>query len=480
MRLRLSLPAAHLLVAVGACLLAVMIGVVSGVDPAYGVLAAVGIGFVVVVIGDLAAGFAAMVLFAYMETLSTLQGLSLAKIAGIVIAGSWLAVMTSNRRDFPNPLTERPGLMYLLLLFIGWTAISIAWSPERGEAVSSVIRYALNVLLIPIGYTAVRSPNDVVRLFAVLVVGAGIAAVSGIVDAPAADMYDIARASGTAGDPNELAAGLIVGFWVAAAITVNPHIDSRGRVGALIVAGLCLLSITLSLSRGGLLGLAVAAFATMFVAGRWRAPVVASVLGIAALATGAFVTLSSSGAQARLTESGSGSGRTDLWTIALRMIDAHPFRGIGTGQYLTSSVHYLIRPGAFQRGDLLLVAPKIAHNTYLGTVAELGFIGGALGLAFVIACGGSAWLAIREFERQGDERLEILARGFLVGVIGYAFSLIFISENYKKFMWIVLALGPILLSVARRAGREADEAAASADGAPAPDEPHDRREVAAV
>jgi O-antigen ligase len=261
-------------------------------------------------------------------------------------------------------------------------------------------------------------------------------------------------------------------------MAVNRHIDARVRLAAVGVALLCLVSIALSLSRGGLLGLGAAALATIVLGGRWRAPIIAAVTSLIVLGTGAFLVLSSDAARARLTESGGGSGRIDLWTIALRMIDAHPVRGIGTGQYLTSSVHYLIRPGAFQRGDLLLIAPKIAHNTYLGTVAELGLVGGALGLAIVFASGRCAWLAIREFERQGDERLEILARGFVVGAMGYAVSLIFISENYKKMMWIVLALGPVLLSVARRAGKAADERV-SVDAPPA-DDALERREVATV
>src|SRR3954469_24121500 len=125
MRLRLSAVGPQIAVPVAAGLAAICVGLISGIHPAFGILAAIGLGFVVVVFSDLAMGFAAMVLFAYMETLSTLESFSVAKVAGVVIAGSWLAVMTSGARDVPNPLRERPGLMYLLVLFIAWTAISI-------------------------------------------------------------------------------------------------------------------------------------------------------------------------------------------------------------------------------------------------------------------------------------------------------------------------------------------------------------------
>jgi hypothetical protein len=45
--------------------------------------------------------------------------------------------------------------------------------------------------------------------------------------------------------------------------------------------------------------------------------------------------------------------------------------------------------------------------------------------------------------------MEILARGLVVGLGGYLVTLMFISENYKKLLWILLALGPVLLAVAR-------------------------------
>ena len=51
---------------------------------------------------------------------------------------------------------------------------------------------------------------------------------------------------------------------------------------------------------------------------------------------------------------GGGSGRTDLWTVGWRMVEAHPVRGIGVGQFQQSSVHYLIAPGAILRSDLIV------------------------------------------------------------------------------------------------------------------------------
>jgi O-antigen ligase len=132
------------------------------------------------------------------------------------------------------------------------------------------------------------------------------------------------------------------------------------------------------------------------------------------------------------------------------MVQDNPVRGVGTGQFQTSSVHYLLQPGAIQRGDFILSQPKVAHNTYLNILSELGVVGAALFGAVLLFSLGCLLLSARELRADGDERLEILVRGLLAGVGGYLVTLLFISENYSKLLWVVLALGPAMLAVARK------------------------------
>jgi peptidoglycan/LPS O-acetylase OafA/YrhL len=72
----------------------------------------------------------------------------------------------------------------------------------------------------------------------------------------------------------------------------------------------------------------------------------------------------------------------------------------------------------------------------------------------LLFCVGCALLAVRRARQSGDERLEILLRGLVVGMGGYLVTLMFISEEVAKIFWVVLALGPVMLAVASSRLRE--------------------------
>jgi hypothetical protein len=46
--------------------------------------------------------------------------------------------------------------------------------------------------------------------------------------------------------------------------------------------------------------------------------------------------------------------------------------------------------------------------------------------------------------------MEALARGFLVGILGMLAAFVFISAQYEKQLWLLLAVAAALLTVARR------------------------------
>jgi O-antigen ligase len=458
----------HRFVQLGFAALAVMLGIGAGVDPRIAVAAAIGLAFVVLVMGDLTIGLCLFAVVAFLDVLPHLGGsaLSFTKIVGFLLAVSWLAKVSSSddaRNDF---LAAHPTFTYVLVLFLGWSALSLTWAESSSVATTPLLRYALNLILFLIVYSAVRTPRHLAWTIGAYVAGSALAAGYGVLNPPTdTAYYDVTRVSGTIGDPNELAAVLVGGTILAAALAVT----LRGAPVLRLLAGgasvLCAAGIFLSLSRGGLVALGFSLIAAIVVAGRrWRlqAIVLAAVVAVGAFAYFGFY--ADSTAIHRVTSFGNGTGRTDIWTVGWRMVQHHPVTGVGVGNYKTSSIHYLLEPGAIQRDEFIVDTPKVAHNTYLQVLAELGIVGAALFAAIV----GFSLLCIlkaaRCFERLGDETMELMSRALLVALCGVLAADFFISEEFSKQLWLLLGLGPALLGIAKAAtGERARRELRSAD-----------------
>ena len=445
----------QLLLALGA----VALGLLAGLDPRLAIAAAIGLAFVVFVIGDLTFGLCLFAVVSFMDLLPALGGslLSFSKIVGFLLAISWLAKVTSSqdvRNDF---LAAHPIFTFVLGAFIGYAAFSLLWAEDPTVGRTPLMRFALNLILFLIVYTAVRTPKQFMWVLGAYVTAAALSATYALLSPPPETVYrDVTRATGTFGDPNELAAVLVPGLILAGAIAVTLKRAPLVRLAAAAAGVLCASGIFLTLSRGGLIALAFALAISLFVAGRWRAhALVVTVLVV----TGGFLYFSyvaSDEAVDRVTQLEGGTGRTDLWNIGWRMVEDKPVTGVGVGNFQTASIHYLLAPGAIERDEFIVDQPKAAHNTYLHVQAELGLIGFAL---FSVIIGFAMLCMLRSariFERRGERALELVARALFIAVAGLLAADFFISEQYSKQLWLLLGLGPGLLGVARGLGRGQD------------------------
>lgn len=442
---------------------AVLFGLLAGVAPKIAIAAAIAIALLLVIASDLAIGVALFTGLSFFETISGLGGTSVTKVIGLLLALAWLGTVATQpdaKRDF---LRVHPRIGGALLMFLVWNGLSYAWSEHPAAALDALSRFALNAILFFIVFTAIRTERDVLRVFWAFIAGASLATVIAVLTGAGPSPYgEAARISSSSDNANELAAVLVAGAALATGLALVSRRSPALRIAAFGAATICLAGIVLTVSRSGLIALFVATIAAIVFAGRWRP----RVLALSALVVGSavmyFAFFAPTAARQRVTTSEEGGhGREDIWRVGWRMVEAHPIRGVGAGNFQTSSIHYLlVQPGLLRRADFIVDTQKVAHNAYLQAWAETGIIGLALFLAVILGLLSCSLKAIRAFERDGNLLMEILARAQLVATIGLLSSLFFSSDEFNKQLWLLLAMGPAMLAMAGYQAKRANRGAA--------------------
>jgi O-antigen ligase len=226
--------------------------------------------------------------------------------------------------------------------------------------------------------------------------------------------------SGIFNDPNDI--GLLLVVCIASVIYLVGSTPARlPRLLLLAALGWLLYGVYLTDSRGTLL-------ATLVVLGfyAWRRFGRIALVALAAMAIPAVI------ATTRLaevsTEEASAEGRLDAWYEGLQMLRHNPFFGVGFSNF--NDYFYLT-----------------AHNSLVLAMAELGFVGYTIWLAFV---GYSAVMLYRLAFPGGvadagakppDAGPEIAAnRALFAAGLGFAIGAFFLSQSYKFLLFLLCGL----------------------------------------
>jgi O-antigen ligase len=446
------------IVLAGACLLAGgILGVVAGINPAFAILGSIAAAYVLITFADLSAGLAAFVFVSFLEVLSV-GGLaeSLAKLLGLVLALSWLALVATRSDATTDLFSAHPVAAFGLITLVCWSALSTVWAGDAGDALSAASRLLLNAILYVIAYTAVDNRKAARRVIIAFVLGAVAAAAYGLVVSPASPDEAGRLASGTL-DPNYLATVLVGGMFLSLGLAAGSKRGTGASLLGLLAAGFCLMSLFLTASRGGLIALIFAMLAAIAFGGRWRGFVAVIAVVLAAGGYIYFTALAPQSARDRITEvtqgeAGKQEGRATIWKVGWRMFEANPVQGVGAGNFPKAALKYVVRPGQAPRSDRLISEPAVAHNTYLSVLAELGLVGGGLFFALILFSVGSVAVAAHRFRDLGDMQMEVLCRGLFAGVIGVLAADFFLTAESSKELWLLLGLGPAMLAIAKKAG----------------------------
>ncbi len=438
-------------------MLAALVGLVTGLHLVIGLGLALSLIFMLVATWDLALGVCGFVLLAPLDVISSNSDLSLTKAAGALLVLAWIAAIATQGRTKRSLVASQPWLTAFLVGFIAWSALSGIWAESTSDAYRSTIRFALNAMLFPIVYLAVRDRRHLIWILAVFVIGAQLSVLWGFAVGPSGDSTVTVlnaqggRLTGARADSNVLATLLLVSTVFAAALAIVLRGVPLAAPLSLGAALFGLFGLFATFSRGGVVALVVVVFAGLIYGGRWRKGM--ALLGLAAILVGAMYVAGAAGGGSgadRLLDS-STNGRSSIWTVGWRMVTANPVIGVGSGNYRTAEPHYLLSsPGLIPADQFIIDTPYVAHNIYLHVLAEMGVIGLVLFLGLIALSIGSAMRAVSIAQSRHDRSLEVLGRALAIALIGILAADFFVSEQYSKQLWVLLAMGPALLSIANR------------------------------
>jgi O-antigen ligase len=434
---------------------AAAMGVLAVASPLVVIAATVGLIFVAIAVESLAAGLAIFTVLTFLEAIPAVStlGLTFTKLAGGVLAGVWLVAVAKPRSDLPLLARRLPLLAYTGLALVCWTFASMLWGFDPGTAGSTALRFAQGVVLIFVIFSAIRERRHLMWVVYAFLAGAVLSAVIGLAGTTPAERADIAasgRLAGGIGDPNELAALLVPALGIALFLMAAKK-GTLPRLLLLGAAAICALGLFQTESRGGIVGLGVMLLASVALAGPVRARAVTMALAVSGLALVYFVLIAPPQILDRVTQfdTGGGSGRTDLWSVALAITENHPLAGIGAGNFTLVEPSYAFGDRNLPRFDLVVDTPLVVHNTYLNVLVELGVVGFILFGALIAGAFVVAFRAVGAFARAGDWEMEILARGLVIGTIGMLAAFFFLSAQYEKQLPLLLGILTALATLGR-------------------------------
>jgi hypothetical protein len=264
---------------------------------------------------------------------------------------------------------------------------------------------------------------------------------------PRTDIKEAHRAAGPIGEPNRYAQLMIVllplalfQFWAERSWWL--------RASAVAANVLLLSGILLSYSRGAFVTLML--LLLLMTCMRYIRPrqILISLAGltllIAAAAPGYFARMDTiRGVEGLFSQEASQTpdavtrGRTTEMLAAWSVFVDYPILGVGPGQYTPfySKDYQVNLPRAFR----YIPIDRRAHSLYPELAAETGIVGLAVFMAIALLSMYRLWQA-RHRWIQSRPDLANTATAFLLSIIAYLGTSVFLSFAYQRFYWLLLAL----------------------------------------
>jgi len=341
---------------------------------------------------------------------------SASRLIGVAAAASWVLAVLATRR------IRRPSAFHVAMAtFVVWNAITIFWTGNVDRTVEHLATWAQLCIMTFMFWDLCTTRASILAGLQMFVLGGYVIAANTVVNYLSGAAFYTDRYSATGTSPDDVGAVLALAMPAAWFLAMS----GRSQRGAKLVKSMnylyipaAFMGIALSATR---LALIAALPGTIFgLASLWRLKpsariglAVVSVVGIVALLPLVpEASIERLGSTRTEISGGDLNGRLELWSEGLESFAAHPLLGIGSNTYRSVNTE-----------------GKVAHNSFISILIELGGIGLLL-FAFVLALAGSASWRHPTWERW--LWISMLA--------SWAIAAMTLTWEYRKPTWLVLGL----------------------------------------
>lgn len=355
----------------------------------------------------------------------------------------------SSRRAVPSFFQTWQSRLLVLLYLIA--AVSYFTQPlERNWSASPFLTYTSLVLLVSVAIIVIDTSTRLRRVLMAVVGSVGFSALYVLrewqKDHGSSPGF---RPGWITGDSNTFAIGAMLCLPLAFYLMLEKR-PAWERFYCLSCSIVTLAAVILGASRGGFLGLSVAFLLAALKSRRpFRTLALVSVLLIPTI-----LILPQSPLRRLFhpdwVDNSAVVSRQVAWNGGLNMIKAHPFFGVGLGNF---------KPLVMPYEDAEQKVQSVAHNSYLEIGAELGLPALCVFLALLIATYHSLEKVRRQAIRSGARLLEGTAAGIQSGLAGYCVGAFFCTAQYEKLLWLLIGVSVCLPTLARSATAKHRQAA---------------------
>ena len=357
---------------------------------------------------------------------------SLFRVIGVVISYLLLFSLLINSKIRATFIANlRSPIAITLLVFVAWSALTSLWAPNTSWALARLFTY-LGLLGVTFA-VSVLPLSKVIGLWYIMLFGVLVSVPLGfILPHPNPLLAESGRFSSGGKDPNDYA-NLVVIVFLISVFGILPYTRGVSRLLLALSGWLSLIVVPLSGSRT-----AVASVFVLTLLGWISRGVRGMLVGLLALTifVAAISFLRETEPFSKYYETflervqslgdvgseNTWAGRIDIWRAAWHVFTLNPIGGVGIGNFAWVSPEYSATAAriAFMRED---GGGGVAHNTFLSVLAETGVIGFVLFLALQILL----FLRLSRLYKR-----HALARGLLLGLLGYWFASLTLTWEYVK------------------------------------------------